>query len=319
MVNILSKAAPKTGTVVRLIEQFEHEKAGNGAIRLPFKILDRLIGGGLRRGFTSVLSGPPSNGKSFMVYRLILHFWNEGIKFKYIPLEYNSSEHMRRIIGTHVGSWNMIGTDSEYADARIKAFTENSELLSDYESIESNICENPCSVDFDDDGNPIIPDVPYSSIIDLCSYYSKTNDIIFIDPITAIDPEKNGGAEYIQQTKFIRNINAIAETTNTHFMLIGHTRKRTKHNGRETNLTVDDVAGSVALSRFCQYLFLLDYHDAKNSKIQKSIGVRENVDHSRTMLLGKCNFGRGKGHKIAFDFKGNTPVMHELGWIIQDD
>jgi hypothetical protein len=102
-------------------------------------------------------------------------------------------------------------------------------------------------------------------------------------------------------------------------MLVGHTRKRTKHNGKETALTIDDVAGSVAMSRFAQYLMLLDFHDRKQSTVESSFGVRKVVDHTRTLQIGKTNFGPGKGQKIAYDFSPKGPNMTELGWMTGED
>ena len=76
------------------------------------------------------------------------------------------------------------------------------------------------------------------------------------------------------------------------------------------------MAGSVAISRFTQYAFLLDYHDEKMSLVTTDAGDTLDKTHRRTLLIAKTNFGYGKGQKLAYDF-GCGPMMEELGCIKQ--
>jgi hypothetical protein len=64
---------------------------------------------------------------------------------------------------------------------------------------------------------------------------------------------------------------------------------------------------------------LLDFHDRKQSSVESSFGVRKVVDHTRTLQIGKTNFGPGKGQKIAYDFSPQGPNMTELGWMTGED
>lgn len=312
--NVVGRTTPKKGNLISLLEKFEQEAKGVGTIRTPFQWLNLKIGGGLRKGFTSVLSGPPGNGKSYFVYRMMFHFMMHNVRAVYMPLEYNAAEHLRRITATMVGSWSLVDDDAKKAQQRIDAFMKYPQMIRDFERMEMMVCENPAKVVLDAYGEPVIPEAPYSDILEMVKHHSKTADIVIIDPITAIDQDKIKTPEFEQQTKFIRAVNAIADHSNVHIMLVGHTRKRQKHNGKESALTMDDMAGSVALSRFSQYMFLMDYHEKKKSIVTITDQVIEEAEHARTLMIAKTNFGYGKGHKIAFDFS-DGPIMEELGWL----
>jgi hypothetical protein len=318
MQEVINKTAPTDGAALALLEAFEKEASGTSTIRLPFRKLNGMIGGGLRKGYTSVVSGPPGNGKTYLAYATMLKLLEDGVRFKYIPLEYNATEHIRRMLGAYINSWGFIDTTPEKAQQRQDAVLNNPQILEKINDVEACICENPTKLELDASGRPTIPSIPYDVVKELIVHYAQEVDVLIIDPITAIDTDPRGGPEHEQQAKFIRNINAIAEYYDIHMMLIGHTKKRQKHNGKETNLTMDDVAGSVALSRFAQYLLLLDYHDETTTTVEAKAYLRKEVQHKRTMLVGKTNFGSGKGQRLAFDFV-NGPLMEELGWIVTED
>jgi len=316
MSNIIDKVAPREGSIVKLMDAFQREKDGVAGIVLPYRILNRLIGGGLKRGYTSFIAGPPGNGKTFWVYRVLQGLLRSSTAFKYLPLEYDAAEHLRRITAVRMRTWDMVSDSVNDADSRMGVFLHNTDERKAFEAMEANICENPSSVEIID-GVPTVQDVPYEAIIEVVMYYSKINDIMIIDPITAIDQSRSGGSEWDQQKKFMRQIKAIAKSHDGHIMMVSHTGKRQKHKGKESSLTMDDMAGSADFSRFCQYQLLLDFHEKKTSSVEVKHGMFEEVEHERTMIIGKSTFGPGKGQRIAYDFT-NGPEMGELGWISND-
>ena len=314
---LLGKTKPTAGKISDLLAQFEKERAGNGSIALPFRNLNNMIGGGLRRGFSSVIAGPPGNGKSYFTYRLILWFLDHGVTVKYLPLEYDAVDHIRRTMAVHLNSWGLVQDGEDLAKDREEAFTTHSEMLVKFDEIEACICNNPGEVEIDQHGKPFAPDVPYSEMIEIMAHYAGQNDVFIIDPITAIDEDPRCGPDHKQQENFVRQAKASAKGTGCHIILVSHTRRRQRHNGKHMPLTMDDIAGTVAIPRFVQNLFLLDFHDKKLSTVQRSRAMCEDIEHSRTMYIGKATYGSGTGQRIAFDFDGG-PQMREYGWMNDD-
>ena len=316
MQSIIDKVTPKTGNVVKLMDTFQSEAEGGAGIALPFPILNKLLGNGLKKGYTSFIAGPAGNGKTFWVYRVLQSLLKSSTAFKYIPLEYDAAEHLRRITAVKAKSWGMVDSDKEHAEARMGVFLNNPSWRKDFEKMEQHICENPSALEVIN-GCPDIPEVPYEAVVEVLTHFAKDNEIIIIDPITAIDHDHKNGNEWDQQKRFIRKVGAIAKYYNCHIMMVSHTGKRQKVRGVETKLTMDDMAGSAAFSRFSQYMMLLDFHDEKTSTVKKRGGVNADIGHHRTMFIAKATFGPGKGQRIAYDFI-EGPEMGELGWIVND-
>ena len=316
MQSIIDKTKPKSGNAVKLMETFQREGEGDEGIKLPFPILNKLIGNGLRKGNSSIIAGPGGNGKSYWVYQVLLSLLGSSTAFKYIPLEYDATEHLRRIMAVRFKTWGMVENSKENAEARIGVLMNHPEERKYLERIEANICENPCAMEVVD-GVPHISDVSYALIIELIIHLAKDNDFIVIDPITAIDHDPRAGNEWNQQKGFVKSVAAIAKHYNTHIMMVSHTGKRQKVKGLEAKLTMDDVAGSAAFSRFTQYMMLMDFHEKRVSTIKKGGGIKKEVEHERTMLIGKATHGPGKGQRLAFDFT-DGPIMEELGWMTND-
>lgn len=319
MNDIIDRVAPNKGVVVGIMDDLEEEKKGRKSVSMPFRLTSQAVGGGLKKGFTSILAGPPGNGKSYYVYKLLLWCIDRGIKAYYLPLEYEAKDHIRRIVAVEKKSWGLVDDGQSTAEERIEMFISDVATLKKIEEIEKCVLQNPAKVSIDGQGNPIIPDVPYSDILEVYKYYAPDAELFIIDPITAIDTDEGAGHEIKQQERFIKNVGAVSKHTDCHAMLVSHTRKRQKHNGKETKLTMDDVAGAAAISRFAQYLFLLDFHKKTESWVKQHANGGLNVEHTRTMIIGKTNFGCGKGQKYAYDFSPGGPNMKELGLIAEEE
>jgi hypothetical protein len=316
--DMISRCLPTTNSIVGLMETFEKEQDSNQLFKLPYRMLSKMVGGGFKRGMLSIIAGPPGNGKSYMAYKFLLWFMEQQYKTLYLPLENKHEESMRRIMASYVNSWGMVNADGQYAQQRKEAFTNSQEMVDMYHKVEGCVCQNPSRLMFNDKGEAYIPSIPFSEMLECLKVFCDRADIVIIDPITKLDCDLTGGKKHEQEEKFVKGLKAIAESTDTHIMMIGHTNKRSKYNGKEANLAIDDIAGSVAWNRFCQYIFLLDYHEEKTSEVTVGIGMKKEVQHKRSLLVSKCNEGSGKGQKLAYDFVSG-PDMQELGWVRYDD
>lgn len=313
----VERSMPKRGTLVSLTETFEKEKDNSYLIRLPYKTINKSIGGGLRRGFTSVISGPPGNAKSYFVLNTLVHAIEGGVSAVYLPLEYSAAEHMRRVMAVRIGSWGMVSTTADKAQARIDAFFTSPDMLAEYEKYEMHVCENPFNATVCDHSNSVtVNKVTFNDVLEIVIALSKDHKLIIIDPVTAISADTNKKETITdQQTSFVMSLNALAKKFDFHPMLVGHTGRRQKYQGKATSLTMDDMSGAIAFQRFAQYVFLLDYHDKKTSTPVTQFGAPD-VEHTRTLLIDKTSFGNGNKTKIAMDFKKDAgPQLEDLGWI----
>ena len=313
----IERSRPKTGTLVTNIDRFEKEKDDSYLIKLPFKGINSAIGGGLRRGYTSILSGPPGNAKSFFAINAMIHAIENGISACYLPFEYSAAEHMLRVMAVRIGSWNMISTTPDKAQERIDAFMKSADMIAEYHKYEKHVCENPFSATISEGSNEVqINTVNFSDVIDIVTHLAQRHKLVIIDPVTAIMANQRIKSSITeQQTEFVRTINALATKFDFHPMLIGHTGRRAKHNGKPTAITMDDMSGAIAFQRFAQYVFLLDYHEQKVSAPISSIN-KGDIEHTRTLIIDKTSFGSGNKAMIAMDFKDKCgPQMEDLGWI----
>lgn len=288
-------------------------------LRTPFRELDRLIGGGLRPGFVSVLFGPPSNAKSYLALNMLTGMQREGIKVSYLPLEYDRMEHARRCLAIWIGSWGAMSENEEDKAMVLEFLRLNEDVDKFFENVSACIEENRARIQIGEDGRPTIATIDYDIAAEMVSDLCMKSKLVIVDPITAIEAsESKRQNEWTQQTRFIKECKALAAHHKCHIMLLSHSGKRQKHKGQEAALSMDDLSGSAALTRFCQYLFILDYHDERTSSVRRSHGTIEQIAHRRTMIVGKCNFGSGKGAKLALDFT-HGPRMDVFGTIKNDD
>jgi len=314
--DIYSRTQPSDNGIELLLAAFDKESEGGQVLTTPFKQLNKMIGGGLRKGMLSIIAGPAGNGKSYWAYRLLMHLVNDGVKAVYLPLENKHEDTLKRIIASLVNSWVMTEATPEKSEQRKNIFNDR-KMVDLFHKMEASIMQNPMRMLVDDNGEGYIPDTTYDDIIKLLKKRCSEIDFIIIDPVTKIDAAQ-GSARHFQEEKFIKQLKAIAESYDCHIMSVSHTGKRQKHKGSEVKLAVDDLSGSVAWSRFCQYVLLLDHHDEVEDDIINHIGAKLNgVSHQKTLKIAKVNEGKGKGVRIAFDFD-NGAKMEELGVIIDE-
>lgn len=275
------------------------------------------------RGMVSLVFGPPGNAKSFFVNNIVTRtiadefLQRPGASAYYIPLEYDRLTHVKRSVGIWMRSWKATSHEAEDQDL-FKSILDSDENLSRYLSMaEQHISENASIGKVDESGNIIIPEVYYDDIIqEIQKAAAAGHDLIVVDPITAIDKsEKSKKTEWDQQKSFIRQCGPLAKHLNIHICLVSHSGKRQKHKGTVTSLTMDDMAGVAAFQRFVQYIFIIDLHRPPvTSRVYQGHGTYTTVEHSRTLIVEKTNFGCGAGVALALEFDG-CPEMRILGKI----
>jgi len=274
------------------------------------------------RGKVSVIFGPPGNAKSFFAMNLVTEYmkYENGVKCAYLPMEYSKLDHVKRAMAVHANSWRVVSESRTEDKQSVLDWLMNTDGVVDYLSgLDKCILDNPGLGKMNSDGNILIPSVDFPKIFDIVARESADKDFIIIDPITSIDPDdKSRLNEWEQQKMFVKQLGVIAEHNDCHIMMLSHSNKRGKHKGNETKLTMDDLAGSSALSRFVQYMLIIDYHDEKKSMCSVGHG-NEYFDHTRTMIIAKTNFGTGKGCRLAMDFSDTGPEMEIYGMIVKDD
>jgi len=296
----------------------ELDKPGR-LVKTQYKILDKRIGNGFLKGKSSLVFGPPGNAKSMFALNLLVDniknrmTGNDSYKMLYIPFEYRRIDHAFRGIGIFLNSWKAISSDDE--DRRLlKEILAGEDLDRFTEEIQSDMLENPSLGNVGSDGSLMIPRLTFDTVISIISQEAENRDLIILDPITAIDPDKDSRARWEEEKQFVRACGVLADYHDCHIMLLSHSGKRGKHNGKVVDLAMDDSAGSVGYSRFTQYIMILDLHEEIESNVYAGMGQYKQVNHTRTLKIVKTNFGPGSGSKLAIDFV-DGPQMEMFGAI----
>ena len=299
-------------------------------VETKYPSLDRLMAGGLQKGKCSAVFGPAGNAKSMLVVNMLVRmvqgrgevggYQYRGTNPLYIPLEYTRTDHARRAMGVVVGSWGLTSEEEEKKRAAIEFLTRD-DCASDWvKGLQSHIAHNPTTARRTADGSLEIPKADYGRMLKMIADEAKERDIIIVDPLTAIDADDRARKNsYDQQTEFLRACNAIALESNTHIMFITHSGRRQKHNGREVALTMDNIAGSMSITRFVQYILILDYHrgEKRTGNVYRKGGTIEEVEYTRTLKIDKLNSGCGTGSELAVDFT-QGPQMEIFGMLKKD-
>ena len=299
-------------------------------VKTNFPSLDRLIGKGLQRGKCSAIFGPAGNAKSMFVLNMMIRMIQDNVREGdcggymyesdnplYIPLEYTRTDHARRALGVIINSWGITSEDPKQKKMSVDWIRGDSFATNWIEGLSNHIAHNPTTATRASDGTLEIPVADYTKMLKLIDQEAHRRDLIIIDPLTAIYPDDAAKkSQYEQQAEFLRSCNAIAMESDTHIMFVTHSGRRQKHNGKEQALTMDNIAGSMNITRFVQYILILDYHRGEKKKgnvFLKGGGTKE-VEYTRTLKLDKLNAGCGTGANLAVDFVGG-PQMDVFGML----
>jgi hypothetical protein len=110
------------------------------------------------------------------------------------------------------------------------------------------------------------------------------------------------------------SVKTTARQYGSRVVLMTHPKK-----GGRTGKGMDDMAGGSAYQRFTQsVLWLESLEEPKGMKVAPYQLPPEWKSVNRTIHIRKARNGRGVGHKIAFDFCGETMRFTELGVVIPE-
>lgn len=237
----------------------------------------------------------------------------QGFRWTYLPLEDSQTEAVRRMAAIVTEEWGMIEQgeiNAEWRECKIK------ENLAGISAMSVNIRENPRRPVIDPaTGKPIVPQLPYHKVCAWVGDQKDKTDMIVIDPISQIDFRIGKEREWDGQDTFVRQIGALAEHTGIHIVLVAHVKKRSAVEKSKGNLSMDDICGSSAFSKFVQNVILLERHDLRENDIESDSGVVDSAHHKWSMYLDKARDGKGAGNKYAMDLS-QSPLFSCKGTII---
>jgi KaiC/GvpD/RAD55 family RecA-like ATPase len=140
---------------------------------------------------------------------------------------------------------------------------------------------------------------------------AKNHRVLAIDPITLM---AHGARSWEDDKHFMNGSKRIIEESGSSLILVTHPRKLQSGANRAA-LSMDDLAGGTAWSRFSQTVLYLRAHDDKTATVDHGQGSSEE-NFNRTMVILKVRNARGgEGSGYAFRFDPESLTLSELGRI----
>jgi KaiC/GvpD/RAD55 family RecA-like ATPase len=296
-----------------LAELAKERTRAKKSIRLPWPAVDDAIGGGLRRGKVTCVAGHPGGGKSYLGLAFCFHASVQGFRWIYLPLEDSQVEATRRMAAIVAEDWAMIEQDETNAERREASVKANLTAIAE---LSVSIRENPRRPVIDADTSKLtVPKLPYHSVCSWIGEQKGSVDLIVIDPVSQIDFRLGSEKEWDGQDTFVRQVCALAEDTGIHIVLVAHVKKRTSMEKAKGSLSMDDICGSSAFSKFVQNVILLERHDPRDSEVRIENMEESSAHHKWTMHLDKSRDGKGAGTRFAMDLS-HSPLFRCAGAII---
>lgn len=222
-------------------------------------------------------------------------------------------EATRRMAAIVSEDWSLIEQDdvnAEHREAKIKA------NLTAIAELSVSIRENPRRPVIDEETRKlVVPKLPYHSVCSWIGDQKGSIDLLVIDPVSQIDFRLASEKEWDGQDTFVRQVCALAEDTGIHIVLVAHVKKRTSTEKAKGTLSMDDICGSSAFSKFVQNVILLERHDPRESEVRGESEEECMAWHKWTMHLDKSRDGKGAGSRFAMDLS-NSPLFRCSGSII---
>ena len=263
----------------------------------------------LRPGTVCVLSGPTKVGKSYFIMNLISAIHQQGVSWRYLPLEDDRSQWCWRMLAIIEGNYNITSTKQEYGDLRQQAVARSGAIL---ESYARNVTQNPRAGVRMVDGKAVVPELPYQMVTDWAARAVSEARVVVIDPLAQID--FNGRDIAREESALVRQLLGCVAGKESTIILVTHVVKR-PGSAAAVQLSADDVQGAVNLTRLPQTTLILDAHDAKESDVHCTGGLIKKVMHNRTLLIAAARNAGGTRSRIAFNQSADRPHFEELGVI----
>lgn len=263
----------------------------------------------LRPGSVTVLCGPPGSGKSFFAAHMALAAHQACGSWLYLPLEDRRVDFQWRLLAILARDYKMIDEDEEGVAHRQEHIDQWREHLQD---ISRHVCENPRMGVKNTRGKTVIPPLPHTQVLDWMARALKRARVIFVDPLSQV--EFPGQKSYEAEADFYRKSVALASDTGGTIVIVVHPSKRP---GKMSSipLVIDDMQGSVMANRLIHCGLLLEAHDPKTSAVYRFEGMTTDVEHNRTVTIGKTRNGKGMFERLAFRQSSDAPEFEELGVI----
>ncbi len=265
------------------------------AIPWPWKSFSNLTRA-LLPGAVTFLCGDGGVAKSFFILEAAAFWHNAGEKIALYEMEEDREFHLLRALAQRVQSNKIL--DPEWVVEHPKW------ALEEWES------EKP----FLDSFGRTITQIPTKGITrdGLTKWVAERAKagcrIIIIDPITATTSPK----PWEDDLKFLMDTKEIIRKYGASLILVTHPRK-----GRKNSITLDDMAGGAACSRFTAVMLWLDAHKGIKTAVMFGREENRNARINRSVHLIKTRNARGSGLILGFMFDPDTMCFTEEGIILK--
>lgn len=132
--------------------------------------------------------------------------------------------------------------------------------------------------------------------------------VISIDPVTAAAASAK---PWIDDLSFLMRCKSIVRQYGASLVIVTHPKK-----GRKGGMSLEDLAGGAAFSRFSQTVLWIEYLEelkAMDVAIDGFSGATQQVHVNRVVRIRKARNGPGTGLNVGFQFDGNTFTFVEHG------
>lgn len=253
-------------------------------------------------GTVTILCGSPGATKSLALVQWARHLMDKRVPICLLALEDGVSYHLRRAAAQILGIADL--TDDGWCRGNPDKVADIKRQLGPTLTALKSVIEAPAAA------NKCGPD----NLLAWLRQKARSHRVVAVDPITMMT---HGAKPWTDDEKFLFGAKRIIEGTGSSLVLITHPRKM-QQGANRNNLSMDDLAGGVAYSRFSQTVLLLLAHEPKENVVERQAGAL-NETYNRTMVILKARNGRGaEGHRFAFRFDPKTLTLTEVGRIRKD-
>lgn len=294
-------AAPEEAVVeLDAMDQLEAEiediiSGKSFAVQWPWHYLTDL-GQALVPGDMIAFCGSPGSSKSLMILQAMSHWFKQDLKVAVLMLESSATLHLKRLLAQ---------------ESRISDTTKYKWINSNPEKIRAVMLEHAayvrkfsaCINSLPDAVDPTVPVV----LAWLEAKAQAGARMIAIDPFTMLE---FGDKIWVGDKAFIRGARKIIKKYGCSLILVTHPKGGVSGNVNENSL--DDMALSQALGRFCDTAIWLSTHKIQSDLCDTSVG-RIACDYNRTIQFKKTRSGSGQGRQLAYLFSSEDLCTTELG------
>jgi hypothetical protein len=299
--SVIDSARP-TGALADLQSELDDAVAGRRfAVALPWPMLSNDTRA-LLPGTVVVFCGSPGATKSLALIQALRGWIHNGVKAAVLELEDGAAYHLRRALAQISENSNV--TDDDWCRANAAALSSITRSAQDeLHALESAI-EAPTAK---------MKATPPELLDWIERKASAGCRILCIDPITLM---VKGQHSWTDDETFLFGAKKIVERHGASLILVSHPRKLPP-GAKPNKMSMDDLAGGVAYSRFSQTILFLAAHPPTQAAVRTTCGnVSETIN--RTLTVFKARNGRGvEARQYGFIFDSKTLTLKEAGEITE--